>query len=546
MKRTLIYILLIIVMGMLACTSPKKPAASLLQTRGQEIVDDEGRRFSIRAVGLGNWLLPEGYMWNFEEGPDRPRTIEKMISDLIGETQAKEFWRRFRQFYITEADIARIKALGFNTVRPAINWRVLMDENSGELSKSGFQLLDNLVEWCKIHQVYVIFDMHGAPGGQTGSNIDDSRNNAPELFTDPIAQDRLVTLWTAIAKRYSRESIVLAYDLLNEPLPKEYQQLFPLLEPLYQRLVAAIRQVDPNHIITLEGAHWANDFSIFGKPFADNLLYQFHKYWTPPDSKSLEPYLSFRTQYNVPLWEGESGENTLDWYWAAFQLYEDHNIGWLFWPWKKMDTENTPYSIVKPQNWDALVKYGQGGEKPTSDQAAAILQELIENIKLENCVYFPTVVNAIFRRIPARIEAENFGHLGEGISFALVEPDKNAAVYRTSEPVPINEIEPESATRESHHQSAYAIQLKADEWTSYEINSTIDQVVKLIVKVKAQTANPNLLAEIDGQIHQLSRNYSLQSYFYNNSRPFTVTKGRHELKLHVDEGQVLIDWIEIN
>jgi len=92
---------------------------------------------------------------------------------MIGEKKATEFWQQFRQNYITEADIARIKELGFNGVRPAMNWRLFMDEETGKFKREGFQLIDNLVAWCKIHEVYIILDMHAAPGGQTGANIDD-------------------------------------------------------------------------------------------------------------------------------------------------------------------------------------------------------------------------------------------------------------------------------------------------------------------------------------------------------------------------------------
>jgi endoglucanase len=101
--------------------------------------------------------------------------------------------------------------------------------------------------------VYVIIDMHGAPGGQTGANIDDSPNDKPELFIDPRYQDQLVNLWVKIAQRYKDEPTVAAYDLLNEPLPvntgsaEKYKHL---LVPLYQRITSEIRKVDQKHMIT--------------------------------------------------------------------------------------------------------------------------------------------------------------------------------------------------------------------------------------------------------------------------------------------------------
>ncbi|MBN2272265.1 MAG: cellulase family glycosylhydrolase, partial [Sedimentisphaerales bacterium] len=143
--------------------------AGFLRTRGQDIVDEEGNVVLLRGVGLGNWFLPEGYMWKFGDRGDRPRKIEALVSEIIGEQAGERFWRQFRRNYIREADIQRIAELGFNSVRPALNARLFLTEgeNAAYVSE-GFELLDNLIKWCKKYGVYVIIDMHGAPGGQTG------------------------------------------------------------------------------------------------------------------------------------------------------------------------------------------------------------------------------------------------------------------------------------------------------------------------------------------------------------------------------------------
>ena len=521
------------------CSSNPPTPQHFAKVNGKQIIDKEGNVLFIRAVGLGNWLLPEGYMWKFGKEGDRPRKIEKRIIELIGEGKSEIFWQEFRQNYITEADIARIKDLGFNTVRPAMNWRLFMDEKSGTFTKEGFELIDRLVDWCNSHQVYIILDMHAAPGGQTGANIDDSEADFPELFRNPEMQDWFVALWVEIAKRYKNEPIIIAYDLMNEPLPKQYSEFYSDLEPLYRRTVTAIREIDPNHMITLEGAHWSTDFSVFGPPFDDNTFYQFHKYWSLPDTKSIEPYLEFREKYNVPLWLGESGENSLDWYWCAYQLFKDHDIGWLFWPWKKMDTQNTPYSIAKPNEWDVIAEFTRGGPKPDPEMAQVILDQFLENIKLENCRYYPDVVNAVFRRVPAKIEAENYGHLGEGKSY-YVKSSQNADVFRVHEPVPIVALD-SLRTRDAD----YAVSLKETEWLVFEINSTIDQILKLNLKAKAMSADVDLHFQLDDRFIELSKNYNTESFTYNNSNPFLVTKGQHSLKLFIDRGQVLVDWFNI-
>ena len=276
-------------------------AAGFLHVRGEDIVDDAGQKIMLRGVGLGNWLLPEGYMWRFGGTADRPRRIEKLIRDLIGPDDADRFWKTYRRQYITEQDIRRIAELGFNSVRPALNARLFMSEGqNAAFLDEGFELLDNLVKWCKANSIYVIIDMHAAPGGQTGQNIDDSVDDQPLLFSDQQNQDRLVKLWAAIAARYKDEPTVAAYDLLNEPLPERTgaaAKYKDRLEPLYRRITQAIRAIDKRHMITLEGYDWANNWSAFSSRFDDNLVYQFHYYcWDNPDRAEKHSQVSRRAQ----------------------------------------------------------------------------------------------------------------------------------------------------------------------------------------------------------------------------------------------------------
>ena len=257
-------------------------AEGFLHTRGEDIVDGAGNTVMLRGVGLGNWMLPEGYMWKFGSYGDRPRRIEKIVSDMIGPEQAAVFWKEWRAEYVTEKDIARIAALGFNSVRPSLNARLFLSEgDSPQYQEEGFALLDRLEAECKANYLYLIIDMHAAPGGQTGTNIDDSVDDQPRLFMAQKYQDRQVDLWVKIAMRYKDEPTVAAYDLLNEPLPQRTgadAKYGAQLEPLYKRITAAIRAVDQRHMITVEGSNWAGDWSVFSKPFDNNLVYQFHYY----------------------------------------------------------------------------------------------------------------------------------------------------------------------------------------------------------------------------------------------------------------------------
>ncbi len=521
------------------------PAASptFLHTAGQDIVNEKGEKVMLRGVGLGNWMLPEGYMWKFGNEGDRPRRIEKIVSDLIGPDNAKNFWTEFRKNYIAEADIKRLAELGYNSVRPALNSRLFVtDGNPAVYSEEGFALLDNLVKWCHANGIYVIIDMHAAIGGQTGQNIDDSANDKPELFMEKKYQDELVNLWTTIAKRYKDEPAVAGYDLLNEPLPARTGALRAhkdQLEPLYKRITSAIREIDSKHMIIVEGADWANDWSVFSGPFDKNMVYQFHYYcWDNPTTvKSIQPYLDYRTRFNAPLWVGETGERDDAIYWATTQYFESHNIGWSFWPWKKMDTRNTPYSIKVPAQWDAVIDYSRGGKKPPVEVAQSVFDELLKNIRLENCDYFPDVVNSMMRRVPARIEAENYGEEGLNKSYFVKNPDQHSRFYRKSDPVSV------TYDGTNRRQSWQYITLGSSEWTSYTISSDAPRHCQVVAKAKSSSGP----AVVEIRIADEVRTVTLDDKGWGeiNIGSVALSPGSNQLKWTVKSGTADLDWIEL-
>ncbi|MDI4643951.1 glycoside hydrolase family 5 protein [Cohnella hashimotonis] len=387
---------------------------------GKVLRNGRGEEILLRGVGFGSWLLPEGYMWRFPDGGDRPRRIERMIRELVGEEKAARFWALYYDRYVAEADIARIAAEGFNSVRVPLLARTLLEEGEPVRFKPDMiARIDRVVRWCEQYGLYVILDLHGAPGGQTGTNIDDSERDLPELFLDAANRVRTVTLWRLLAERYRDEWIVAGYDLLNEPLPEWFAAHNDSVMPFYEEVIAAIREVDDRHMIILEGVHWATDWSIFDALPDDNVLLQFHKYWNAPDTASIQVYLEHRERLNAPLFMGEGGENNKDWYAGAFRLFEDHDISWNFWTWKKMDTGNSPCSIRRPEGWDLLVRYLEGGDKPAPDDAERILWAYLDNLPIERCDYEPAVVRSLFLRAPVRIPAVFYGYEGEGKSFGL-------------------------------------------------------------------------------------------------------------------------------
>ena len=365
-----------------------------VRAEGTQLADDQGP-ILLRGVGLGNWLLPEGYMWRFGDALASPRKIEARIEALVGADRAAEFWRRFQDGFVTEHDIALIAAQGFDHVRLPLNARMLQGDDGTFLDR-GFELVDRAVRWSRAHGLRVLLDLHGAPGGQTGTNIDDSPRGMPELFMDRRYRDLTVSLWEELARRYRDEPAVLGYDLLNEPLPNEWQHRYQdELVALYRDLTDAVRAIDDRHLLMYEGSHWATNWEPLKGRFDANQALQFHRYWCAPDRTSIAPYLAARDALRTPIYMGEGGENTPAWVYAATRLYERHDIGWNFWPWKKLDTRTSPLSIRTPAGWELIA---DPDAAPDGERAWAILDDYLTSMTADRCAVQRPVLDALFAR----------------------------------------------------------------------------------------------------------------------------------------------------
>lgn len=380
-----------------------------VHTDGKNIVSPEGKPLLLRGTNLGNWFEPEGYMFDFKGGPQSPREIEAFFNELVGPVDAARFWHQYREQYITRSDIQFLKKAGFNSVRIPLHYKFFLPGNN-----EGFEILDRVVGWARQAGIYVILDMHCAPGGQTGTNIDDSWGY-PWLYESPADQQLTVEVWKRIAEHYRDNPTILGYDLLNEPIPHypRLQKYNPDLEPIYRKIAAGIREVDPNHALILGGAQWDTNFKVFGPPFDKNVIYELHKYWMPPTQASIQEYLDFRDKYNVPIWCGETGENTDAWIAQFVKVLEKNNVGWAFWPYKKMDQTSAVVSFAKPAHWDAVIALAQmpsgtgNAEKriaarPSIADSREALSSLLTNIRFENCRINRGYIEALGLHVPTK------------------------------------------------------------------------------------------------------------------------------------------------
>lgn len=525
------------------------------QVKGQRIVDGSGQVLRLRGVGLGNWLLPEGYMWKFHSPTgDRPRRIEAVVRELAGDGYAQAFWQQYRTRYITEEDIIRIRQEGFNSVRLPINARTIWHEGTvDEYIPEGLALIDQLMVWCERHALYVILDLHGAPGGQTGANIDDSISDFPDLFTDPHSRQATLKLWQMLARRYRDSRTVLGYDLLNEPLAPPFRdRFFWDLAALYSELTAAIRAVDPHHIIIVEGAVWATDWSLFTQSYDKNLVFAFHKYWSAPDTSSIQKYLDARRDLDAPIWMGEGGENHPDWLYACFRLYEDHDIGWNFWPWKKMDTETSPYSIRLPQHWDQVMAYVEEGVVPDANLARLAFDSFLSNMALDQACYRPQVVDALFGRARPglRLPAVYFGYRGSGLSYhartANTHPFRSGDGPRiANQRLDTVRLPAFRADMARDREDQLLLWLLDGEWVRYDLAA--DQPLRLSPQVMVETDEANARLWLGSKLEEVDQGIAigLGEAHVVQFPEVTLDQGEARLYARCTGGSVRLAWIEL-
>lgn len=403
MKKNLFFCFLL-ALGLFACKPGPKPESpgqsDFIRTDGPNLIAPGGEKFFIRGINLGNWLNPEGYMFEFKR-TSSARLIDQAFREMVGPDFTNQFWKQFKDNYITREDIRYIRKTGMNTIRIPFHYKLFTDEDYMGLSVSqdGFQRIDSLVSWCRESNIYLILDMHDAPGGQTGDNIDDSYGY-PWLMTSEESQNQFVAIWKKIAEHYQNEPVIMGYDLLNEPIAtyfvdEDRAKLNAALEPVYKKAVAAIREVDKNHIVMLGGAQWNSNFRVFtDSKFDDKLMYTCHRYWCDTLQNNIQDFVNFRDSVNLPIFMGETGENTDEWIGAWTRLMERNNIGWTYWPYKKMGRASSMVNIAQPENWDKIIEFTQSPRngfdeirkaRPDQELVRKAMLRLIENCKFSNC-----------------------------------------------------------------------------------------------------------------------------------------------------------------
>ena len=411
MKRLLALIVALLTLSCATTTTTSVTLDSFVRVDGPNLITPEGEVLFIRGTNLGNWLNPEGYMFGFRS-VNSAHFIDEMLRQAVGPFATDAFWARFKDNYVTDADIAFIASTGANTIRLPFHYKLFTSEDYMGLAanQDGFKRMDQVVEWCRKYGLYVILDMHDAPGGQTGDNIDDSYGY-PWLLECEASQALYADIWQRIADHYKNEPVVLGYDLLNEPIAPYFgddvKLLNSKLKALYRLGFDAIRKVDEHHIVILGGAQWNSNFEpLEDCNFDAQVMYSCHRYGGDPTPEAIASFIAFRDKTNRPMYMGEIGHNTYEWMAQFSRTMQDNNIGYTFWPYKKIGSSSW-VGFAAPEGWQSVVDFAESDRSSYekirdareaaggSDKLLESLNALAEAVLFENCTIDKEYVKAL-------------------------------------------------------------------------------------------------------------------------------------------------------
>ncbi len=330
---------------------------NLLRVDGNRLVRGTGTPVVLRGLGLGGWMNMENFITGYPANEAQQRTA---LHQALGEDGYRRFFDRFLEVFFDEADARYLASLGLNCVRIAFNYRHFEDDDQPFVMKeAGFRLLDRAIDICARNRLYTVLDLHALPGFQNQHWHSDNPTHWAQFWTHRHFQDRVVHLWEALAERYRDNPWVAGYNLINEPSDPSGASI----GPLYRRLEAAVRAVDKQHVLFLDGNRYSVDFHMFGDPLP-NCVYTAHDYALAGfvdgggypgttrgeyvDRAFVEKTFLARTEYmrrtGTPIWIGEFGpvytgdraadDQRYQLLRDQLDLYREHGAGWSLWTYK--------------------------------------------------------------------------------------------------------------------------------------------------------------------------------------------------------------------
>lgn len=336
---------------------------------GRGLYESDGSYIQLKGINFGNWLIQEGWMspnslgakYNDdgtfvkvnEEGiVEEYEQVFQEELDLalknnpnLDEEKISSLWNAYYKSYCTEDDFRLIKEMGFNMIRLPMYYKNFMDgsDDNLKMKKTPFILIDWFLEQAKKYDLYVILDLHGVVGGQSG--YEHSGTRKAEFWDNEYYQEQMCLLWQEIVKHYKYErsdlaETIAAYDLVNEPTldgSATGKKQWDVLDKLYD----AIREIDTDHVISIEGCWLFTNLPNPKKYDWQNVLYQYHIYnWVynilPNDIYFGMHWLTYRlSDYDVPKYIGEFNFFDQKEEWGKYlNEFDKRGFNWSIWSYK--------------------------------------------------------------------------------------------------------------------------------------------------------------------------------------------------------------------
>jgi endoglucanase len=344
------------------------------------IKNARGEVVSLYGTNIGGWLIHEAWMSPMGGVADESHMIST-LQQRFGAATTDMLIQAYQDTWIEAADFPKIAAEGLNVVRLPIYYQNMMDAaGNWKLDAAGhidFSRIDWAITEAAKAGLYTVPDLHGVPGSQNGWDHSGLVTGSPSFFRDTAAQAVALKFWTEFAKHYAGNSFVAGYDLLNEPNAATGETLWSF----YDKAVAAVRAVDPDHIIVIESPwNWSQLPNPTTRKWT-NVMYSNHNYqWMNNDQIGvmrsfvdgiMNDATSHLPTYKVPLLIGEfTLFGLLDsWTYGLGRFAEQSGINWTNWSYKVRTTNSTwgLYNLKDGENSDANVP------DVTSDPQATIL-----------------------------------------------------------------------------------------------------------------------------------------------------------------------------
>lgn len=377
-----------------------------VRASGTRLLGRDGKRIVLRGTNCGNWMVREPYMMNTSGNLDRQFKFDRMLAEVCGEEKVAEFDSLWMDNLFSEADMSFLASQGFNTLRVPMHYKyftlpIEQEPVAGEQTwlQEGFTRIDSMCVWAERHGMLLILDMHACPGGQSSGDICDYDSSKPSLWESEDNRAKLVALWRKIAGRYKDKKCVAAYDLINETnwtLSNNNR----LLWDTFKAIIKAIREVDNNHLVILEGNSYSNDYTGLPSSKMDSkMILQFHRYGVYNTRSQVQYMADLGTKYSCPVYIGEFGENSNSWTADAIRLYEEAMgfAGWTCWPMKKSGI-NCLLQVGRVASYDTAISNWQKGTRPSASALWSACKAWAEAQDISRCTVRTDYLDALLRR----------------------------------------------------------------------------------------------------------------------------------------------------